>query len=129
MTETGAETVTMQIDPSAAIVDRGMAFSPGYRAKSPSGFIELIGEPGFVPALILLPVGLVAVGVWRAAMAIGGAFGGKPRQRPALHPAFEDLIGRAMPVCPGADVGDNLLAGGGAGLDRGRAHVREQHHV
>ena len=129
MTETGAETVTMQIDPSSAIVDRAMALPTARRARPRSGFAELVAEPGFVPALILLPVGLAAVGAWRAAMAVSGAFGGKPRQRPSLHPAFEDLIGGAMPVCPGTDIGDDFLTGGGACLDRGRAHVREQHHV
>lgn len=129
MTETGAETVNMRIDSSAAIVDRAMALPPPRRARARSVLGELIAEPSFIPALILLPVGLAAINVWRVAIVLGGAFSGKPRQRASLHPAFEDLVGRAVPVGPGTDIGDDLLAGGGARLDGGRTHVREQHHV
>ena len=115
MTDSRAETIAMPIEPAIPIVD------PAPR----SGLLALIGEPGLVLALILLPIGMIAVVGWRAAFAVGLRRG----RRAPLHPAFQDLIGRAVAVGPGTDVGDDLLAGGGAGLDRGRAHVREQHHV
>ena len=34
------------------------------------------------------------------------------------NPAFENLVGRAMAVGPGPDIGDDLFAGGGATLNR-----------
>ena len=124
----------MQRDISPAVSDRAMPAATANSAVAGgatwrSGLAELIGEPGFVPAVIMLPVGLAAIGAWRAAAAISDRLRRRGGRQTASHPAFENLIGRPMPVGPGADIGDDLFAGCRPRLDGRRAHVGQQHHV
>src|SRR3546814_9326909 len=44
-------------------------------------------------------------------------------------PPLQHLVGRAMPVAPGADVGDDLVARCLAPLDRRRGEVGEEHRI
>src|SRR3546814_17076731 len=46
-----------------------------------------------------------------------------------LRPPLQHLIRRAMPVGPGADVGDDLVARRLTPLDRRRGEVRQQHRI
>ncbi|MPL89866.1 hypothetical protein SDC9_35908 [bioreactor metagenome] len=62
---------------------------------------------------------------------------GRNEEGPELRPgpscvsdhARHHQIRRPVPVGKGLDVDDHLLAHLGAALDRGRAHMRQQHHV
>ena len=82
-------------------------------------------DPLMLVAAAALAAGLALVAAWRAAI-VGRRTLAAWRARIAeirSNPAFEHLVGRPVPVGPGADIGDDPFAGGRAALDGGRAHM------
>ena len=71
----------------------------------------LVRDPTLIFAGLVLAIGLAMIAV------VSRWIAWRDRWR-ASNPAFEHLIGRAVAVGPGADIGDHLFAGGGAGFDR-----------
>lgn len=71
----------------------------------------LLRDPTLILAGLVLVLGLAVIAL------VSRWIAWRDRWR-ASNPAFEHLIGRAVAVGPGADVGDDLFAGGGAGFDR-----------
>lgn len=70
----------------------------------------LVRDPTLILVGLVLAIGLAMIAV------VSRWIAWRDRWR-ASNPAFEHLIGRAVAVGPGADIGDHLFAGGGARLD------------
>ena len=71
----------------------------------------LLRDPTLILAGLVLALGLAMIAI------VSRWIAWRDRWR-ASDPAFRHLIGRAVTVGPGTDIGDHLFAGGGARLDR-----------
>ena len=80
----------------------------------------LIRDPLLLAAMLFLAIIGAAIMVWRLAMLWMRLVrhGRDAAASATSNPAFKNLVGRAVPVRPDANVGDDLFAGGSTAFDR-----------